>query len=131
MPKTKTEQNKAAIATCQSCANICNRCSDDMIGMESHDNRELMARCVRLCRDCADVCSLSANWMSRSSILSNKICRVCAEVCTVCAEACEEHAPHHALCGPCAAECRKCVAVCLEMAGAAQSQSRGGRQHAA
>ena len=126
--QTTPTQYQAAIAACQSCANICNMCSDEMIGMESHHNSDLMARCIRLCRECADICSLSVNWMSRPSLLSKSICRVCAEVCNACAEACEQHASHHKLCGPCAEECRRCVAVCLEMAGP-QPQYRD--QHAA
>ena len=120
--QTTPDQYKAAISVCQSCVNICNTCSDDMIGMESYDNQELMARCIRLCRECADICSLAVSWMSRSSLLSKQICRLCAEVCNACAEACEQHAPHHKLCGPCAEECRRCTAVCMEMAGAARPQ---------
>ena len=127
---TTPTQYQAAISACESCLTICNTCSDDMIGRESHDHHELMARCIRLCRDCADICSVAANWMSRSSLLSTHICRLCAEVCNACAEACEQHAPHHELCGPCAEECRRCVSVCLEMAGVAQPQYyRDGRQH--
>ena len=129
--QTIPTQYITAISACQSCVIMCNTCSNDIIGMESHDNRELMARCIRLCRDCADICSLAANWMSRSSPLSIHIGQFCAEVCNACAEACEQHAPHHKLCGPCAEECRRCVAVCLEMAGAAQPQSQDRRQHAA
>ena len=129
MLTTPTEY-QAAISACQSCANICNTCSDEMIGMESHANQELMARCIRLCRECADICSLSANWISRSSPMSNHIGRFCAEVCNACAEACEQHAPHHKLCGPCAEECRRCVGVCLEMAGAAQPQYYRSGRHA-
>ena len=129
--QTIPTQYQAAISACQRCANICNTCSDEMIGMESHVNRELMVRCIRLCRECADLCSLAANWMSRSALLSKHLCRLCAEVCNACAEACEQHAPHHRLCGPCAEECRRCIAVCLEMAGETQSPSGAGRQHAA
>lgn len=124
MHGTSTKPYEDAISACQTCANICNACSDDMIGMESHDNRELMARCIRLCRECADICSLSASWMSRSSLLSGQICQWCAEVCNTCAEACEQHAPHHELCRLCSAVCRKCVAVCQEVAEAVPSRQR-------
>ena len=67
------------IAACWSCARICNTCSNDMIGRhgEGHD-QELMARCTRLCRDCADMCALAAAWMSRMSQFSESICRLCA-----------------------------------------------------
>jgi hypothetical protein len=129
--QTIPTQHQAAISACQTCANICDACSDEMMGAESPYYRELRARCIRLCRECADICSLSVHWMSRSSWLSNDICRLCAEVCNACAEACEQHAPHYRLCGPCAAECRRCATVCMEMVGAGQSSSRDGRQHAA
>jgi hypothetical protein len=114
-----TDQMKECIAACWSCAQICNQCGDDMIGMEPHGHSmELMARCIRLCRECADICTLSAQWMSRLSRFSENLCRLCADICDVCAEVCEEHAPHHELCGPCAKECRRCARLCREMAGA-------------
>jgi hypothetical protein len=114
-----TRQYQDCIAACWACAQICNRCSDDMIGMhgQGHD-MELMSRCTRLCRECADICSLAAQWMSRVSPLSDEICRFCAEICDACAEICEQHASHHALCGTCAQECRRCASMCRDMAGA-------------
>jgi hypothetical protein len=114
-----TKHYENCIAACWSCARICNTCSDDMIGMDpqGHD-MDLMARCTRLCRECADVCSLSAQWMSRLSPLTEEMCRFCARVCDECAELCERHAAHHALCGPCGEECRRCASMCREMAGA-------------
>jgi len=117
-----TKQIKDCIAACEACARICGECHDDMIGM-SHEGHagdmDLMARCIRLCRECADICHLSAAWMSRLSPFSEAVCRLCAEICDTCAEACEQHAPEHALCGPCAKECRRCAEACRHMAGAA------------
>jgi hypothetical protein len=110
------------IDACFSCAEICNMCGDDMIGMEPHGKKDvqaLMARCIKLCRDCADICVLSAEWMSRRSSLAGKLCRVCAEVCDTCAETCEAHAPHHPMCGDCAKECRRCAGLCRSMEGVA------------
>lgn len=109
------------IDACFSCAEICNACSDDMIGMEGHGKRDvetLMARCIRLCRDCADICLLSAALMSRNSPYAEQFCGLCAEICDSCAEACEAHAPHHPMCGDCAKECRRCADLCREMEGA-------------
>ena len=110
---------KDCIAACWSCAQICNECSDDMVGMDpkGHDNG-LMARCIRMCRECADICALSAQWMSRLSPLSEEMCRFCAQICNVCAEVCDKHAKHHPLCGRCAEECRRCAAACRDMAAA-------------
>jgi hypothetical protein len=110
-----TKQYQDCIAACWSCATICNTCSDDMIHMENNKTEELMALCIRMCRECADMCALSAQWMSRLSPLTDQICAFCAEICDACAETCERHASHHSLCADCAQECRRCASLCREM----------------
>ena len=121
--RTLTQEWKDCIAACFRCAQTCEECSDDMIGMGGRQGEiplemPLMERCIRLCRECAEICAMSGRWMSRMSPLAHKLCGLCAEVCDQCAEACEEHAPHHALCGPCAQECRRCAEMCRLMSGA-------------
>lgn len=113
-----TEHMQHCIDACATCAQICDRCADDMIGMEGGRQKELQQLCIRLCRDCADFCALSMRWMSRLSPSSELLCRACADICDRCAEVCEQHTPHHALCGDCAAECRRCAGACRDMAGA-------------
>ncbi|MFY4730697.1 four-helix bundle copper-binding protein [Nitrospira sp. BLG_2] len=120
--KTLSQQHQNCLNACFSCAQICEACADDMIGMEQHDHQhhnDLMTRCIRLCRDCADICILAARFISRSSPRAESLCRLCAEICDECAEVCERHAPQHAMCGPCAEECRRCADLCREMVGTA------------
>lgn len=117
--KTLSQQHQDCIHACFSCAQICETCADDMIGIEHHDHNDLMTRCIRLCRDCADMCILASKFISRSSQRAESLCRLCAEICDQCAEVCERHAPQHALCGPCAEECRRCADLCREMVGTA------------
>lgn len=114
-----SQQHQDCINACFSCAQTCEACADDMIGMHDHDHDDLMTRCIRLCHDCADICLLAAKWMSRNSQRSESLCRLCAEICDQCAEVCERHAPKHAMCGPCAEECRRCADLCREMVSAA------------
>lgn len=116
--RTLTKHLQHCIDTCVACAQICDRCADDMIGMEGRQHKELQQLCIRLCHDCADLCAQSVRWMSRLSPSAELICHACADMCDRCAEACEQHAPHHALCGDCATECRRCAGVCRDMAGA-------------
>lgn len=116
--RTMTEQMRHCIHACVSCAQICDRCADDMIGMSGGHDKELQQLCIRLCEDCADLCTLSARWMSRLSPSAEMLCRVCADLCDRCAEICEQHAPHHRLCGDCATECHRCAGLCRDMAGA-------------
>ena len=118
--RTLTDNWKQCIDACFSCARLCETCHDDMIGMPSHGDTQLMERCIRLCRECADICAMAARWMSRVSPLADRLCRFCADICDLCAEACEQHAPHHALCGPCAEECRRCADLCRKMRPAAR-----------
>ena len=103
------------IEACLACAKICNTCGDDMIGMAHPAPQDLTARCIRLCRDCADICLLAAQWMGRHSAFSTRICALCAELCELCAGVCEQHAPHHPLCGDCAKQCRRCAEMCHKM----------------
>jgi hypothetical protein len=112
---TLSQETKEWIAEWFRCVQICEECSDDMIRMGHSGEGQMMANCIRLCRDCADVCALAGQWMSRSSSLTNKLCSLCADVCEQCSELCEKHAPHHALCGPCAEECRRCAKSCRQM----------------
>ena len=59
-----TEKDKNVSLVCQSYTSICNTCSDDMIDMAAHGNRELMAHKYGVCElptrrlvsSCAAVC---------------------------------------------------------------------------
>lgn len=105
------------VAACFGCSLVCTKCSDSMLGMDVHSgNPDVMNRCIRLCRDCADFCTLTARWISRVSPYSNQICRLCADICELCAACCEQYVPYHALCGVCANECRRCAELCRQVA---------------
>jgi len=51
----------------------------------------MMARCIELDRDGADICSLAAQFMSRGSKFAGKICALCAEICQACGDECAKH----------------------------------------
>jgi hypothetical protein len=93
--------NEAA-ATCEWCADRC------------ADHGEEMARCIRLCRDVADVASLHARFMARDSNYSNQLARACAGACEECASECENHDHDH--CQTCADVLRECADRCRSMA---------------
>jgi phage host-nuclease inhibitor protein Gam len=66
---------------------------------------------LRLLRDCADICTLTAKYISRCSYFTKPIALLCAEICEVCGNHCL-HNPDELLqrCGQmclhCANECR-------------------------
>ena len=71
-----------------------------------------MARCIRLCRDVADLTTLHARFMARDSDDHAARAAVCADACEACAEECADH--DH--CQLCADVLPKCAESCREMA---------------
>jgi Domain of Unknown Function (DUF326) len=75
-----------------------------------------MVACIRLCQDCADVCSATAAVLSRPAKWDSRVLRplleACTAICRSCGEECERHAPMHAHCRVCAEACRRCEQAC-------------------
>jgi hypothetical protein len=78
------------------------------------DHGEEMARCVRLCRDVADIAALHVRLMARDSEYSGYLAEACAEACEACAEECEGHDHDH--CRACAEILPDCAESCRSMA---------------
>jgi hypothetical protein len=73
-----------------------------------------MRRCIRLCMDCADVCTATYRVASRRTDENRQLIRTmlaaCIEACETCAEECEKHDTDH--CRRCAKMCRECAEDC-------------------
>ena len=87
----------ACVAACEHCSTACLQGADV----------QMMARCIRLTRDCADVCALTARLVARGSDNAALLLQACAESCRACAEECAQHAHRH--CHECAEACRRCA----------------------
>ena len=78
-------------------------CADACLGEE--DTR-MLARCIRLNLDYADVCESTGKILSRQTAFEPEMVRAalqaCAEACRLCGEKCERHAEHHEHCYVCA-----------------------------
>ncbi len=72
----------------------------------------MMARCIGLDMDYAQICALSAAYLARNSEFAGQACDLCAQVCDACAAECSKHDDDH--CRRCAGECRSM----MSMAGA-------------
>jgi hypothetical protein len=75
-----------------------------------------MAACIRLDRDCAEVCWGAAAFLSRGSQFAADLCRLCAGVRDDCGAECAKHPVEH--CRRCAETCRRCAEGCRKVAGA-------------
>ncbi len=103
------DESQDCLRNCLEAAQVCEWCADACA-----DEGEGMARCIRLCRDAADIATLHARLMSRNSAYSGDLAEVCADVCEECAEECADHDHDH--CQACAEVLPDCVESCREMA---------------
>lgn len=105
-----SEDERQCAENCFTAAETCEWCANECIEMGD----EGMARCIRLCRDVADIASLHARFMTRDSEFDAGLATVCADACEVCADECAQHDEDH--CQLCAEVLRKCARSCREMA---------------
>src|SRR5674476_1163068 len=56
-------QNESCIEACNECVTACENCASSCL---HEQDIKPMARCIELDRDCADICSLAAQFMSRA-----------------------------------------------------------------
>ena len=106
-----TDEMAECIDNCFEAAQACENCADACA-----EEGEEMARCLRLCRDVADLTTLHARLMARNSGYHSNLAETCAVACKECADECEQHDQDH--CQLCAEILRECAASCREMASA-------------
>ena len=105
------EQFQNCIDECLRCMQACNHCYDACL-TEEHSMD--MSKCIRLDRECADICAFAAQAMSHNSSYAKQLCRLCAEVCEACGNECKQHEHDH--CQRCAEACFACAEACRKMA---------------
>lgn len=110
------EKFQACIDECNACAAACDHCA---VACLVEHRVSLMARCIRLDMDCAQICRLAAAYMARGSEFAGLLCNACAEVCEACAEECGQFQMDH--CQRCAQACQRCAAECRRMASGVQA----------
>lgn len=110
----------SCIAACNDCADACDRCAAACL---QEDDVRMMARCIALDMDCAQICRLAASYMSRGSEMAHRLCTVCAEICDACGNECARHTGMEH-CQRCAAACHRCAEECRTMVGRARTTSR-------
>jgi hypothetical protein len=98
------------------CAQACTACADD--DLSEPDVAELI-KCIRLCLDCADVCTATVRVISRQTEydanLTRSILEACATACRSCGDECQHHAAMHVHCRVCAEACRRCEQACRQL----------------
>jgi uncharacterized membrane protein len=109
----------AATDAVSDCAQAC--AVDTDADLSEHNLAE-MVKCIRLCLNCADVCTATAGVISRPAAydadVAKPLLQACVAICQSCGDECERHAQHHAHCRVCAEACRRCEQACRELLGA-------------
>lgn len=106
----------AAIDALTDCAQACT--ADVDADLSEQDLAE-MVKCIRLCLNCADVCTATAGIVSRQSEYDVSVARplleACVAICRSCGDECQRHAQHHQHCRVCGEACRRCEQACRNL----------------
>lgn len=100
-------QHHRVLETVQNCEAICEFTEYSILQMEGSSHRKEQ---LRLLRDCADICTLTAKYIARCSFFAKSIACLCAQICEVCGHHCLQHPDEQSqICGQiclhCAQEC--------------------------
>ncbi|KGX92737.1 hypothetical protein N781_15645 [Pontibacillus halophilus JSM 076056 = DSM 19796] len=104
------EQRQKAISALHDCMAACNHCFDACLQEENIDH---MRACIRLDRECADMCGYLEHALLRNSPFVGELAQACAVICDRCREECGKHDHDH--CQQCAEACRTCADVCRQL----------------
>ena len=102
------ENHKELIRTLNECVSECIHCSTSC---SEEKDAQMLAKCVKLNNDCAEICQMAVAYLCRGSENTDSILEECAKVCESCAKECEKHS-HLEHCKRCAEVCRKCAEAC-------------------
>src|SRR5262245_38339970 len=102
----------------QSCKNCHDSCVETATYCLEEGGQHAVARHMRLLLDCAQICTMTEDYMLRDSAFYAQVCGVCADVCDSCAEACERF-PGDEQMAECMSACQRCADACRTMVGAA------------
>lgn len=109
----------ACIEACHDCATSCTQCADDCLSEDGH--QQMLAKCIRLNLDCADICAVTGRVVSRQTDYDANVTRAvaeaCAAACRSCADECSQHTDHEH-CQMCAHECERCRQACERLLAA-------------
>ena len=104
-----SDEMQECVDNCFEAAQACEWCADACL-----DEDMDMSRCIRLCRDVADLTTMHARFMVRNSGYHAELAAICADACEECREECEQHDHDH--CQLCADVLAECEETCRSMA---------------
>jgi hypothetical protein len=126
-PRTGTADDAVVASTVDAlndCAEACTLDAD--ADLSEHELLELI-KCIRLCQDCAEVCTTTRSIISRQTDydtgVMSLLLKACVRICKSCGDECELHAQHHLHCRVCLEACRRCEQACRELLAVTQGEN--------
>ncbi|UOQ98326.1 four-helix bundle copper-binding protein [Hymenobacter sp. 5317J-9] len=101
------QNNQAVLDALSRCIAACELCADACLDEE---DPKMMVPCIRLDRDCADICRLTAAFIARGSDHAQHVLKECMEICQKCHDECAQHQHDH--CKKCTEACKACLEAC-------------------
>ena len=101
---------QVCIDACIRCAQACNKCFKECL---EKDNINDLKDALSVLVDCAEICYVTAVYMSQDNTFSEELSRSCSALCEKCASICGSYEDL-----PCQASveaCKKCAAACKEL----------------
>lgn len=95
----------------QNCEAVCEFTEYSILQMGGASHR---IEQLRLLRDCADICTLTAKYIARCSIFAKNIALLCAQICEVCGNHCLHHPDEQSQ--RCGQICLHCAQICRAFA---------------
>ncbi|PLR95029.1 four-helix bundle copper-binding protein [Bacillus sp. T33-2] len=105
------EKYCAVIEALHECMVACNHCYNACL---EEEDVKMMANCIRLDRECADICAFLEQALVRGTPFAAELAAVCAKICEACGNECNKHVHEH--CKKCAEACFKCADACRILA---------------
>jgi len=117
-PRTLTTDDNLLAAAIDAISDCAQACEADTDADLSEQNLLEMVKCIRLCLDCADICTATCAVLSRLAEydpgVTRPLLQSCVAICNSCGEECERHA-HMPHCRVCAEACRRCEQACRDL----------------
>jgi len=102
------QENKELLDALANCIAECNHCATACL---NEQDVKMLTKCIQLDLDCAAICQLTSEFISRGSENAKLMTDACAKVCEACAKECEKHNKMEH-CKRCAEACRQCADLC-------------------